>query len=315
MESFTNERIGQKVRKALPPAGSCRSDQEIIQAVAERLGAGWSYAGETDVMQEIAQTRPGYAAVSTAALAQSQPLWVCPTAQAETDARPPAPVPLPSYAYVEAPTEAPRPYILLTGTVREHHGTGVRSRRSEGLSSLRPVAEVQMNPADAATLGLSDGDQVRVSTAADRIIELPLKRHRPYARGRGVRAGLLAGAGGHASSGTTPHRPGPRDGGTGGRVGNRRPIRACGPAEPQARMGVRGRHSPATCRLPPRPEPLDRVDDRATRSSPPQSGRRPGRGRGDATREYNFRAGIKIRSALAINKDLLENFAPAAPSR
>jgi anaerobic selenocysteine-containing dehydrogenase len=53
--------------------------------------------------------------------------------------------------------------MLLTGTAREHHATGVRTRRAPGITKLAPEALLQINPADAAGLGVAEGDMVKVS--------------------------------------------------------------------------------------------------------------------------------------------------------
>ena len=41
--------------------------------------------------------------------------------------------------------------LLLTGSVKEHHATGVRTRRSPGSTNLVPEARLEINPADAAS--------------------------------------------------------------------------------------------------------------------------------------------------------------------
>ncbi len=68
--------------------------------------------------------------------------------------------------------DADYPLVLLTGCVLEHHGTGVRSRRSAGLTSLVDEARLEINPADASTLGIADGDRVKVVGRTAAAIEL-----------------------------------------------------------------------------------------------------------------------------------------------
>jgi predicted molibdopterin-dependent oxidoreductase YjgC len=64
------------------------------------------------------------------------------------------------------------PLTLLTGSVKEHHGTGVRTRRSGGSSRLVAEARLEMNPTDASALGVLDGDRVRVSAEAGGELEM-----------------------------------------------------------------------------------------------------------------------------------------------
>jgi predicted molibdopterin-dependent oxidoreductase YjgC len=63
--------------------------------------------------------------------------------------------------------------VLLTGSVLEHHGTGVRSRRSPGLTKLVEEARLEINPVDAERLGVADGDRLRVVGRTLAAIELP----------------------------------------------------------------------------------------------------------------------------------------------
>ena len=52
--------------------------------------------------------------------------------------------------------------MLTTERSLYHYHTGTMTRRVAGLNVLRPTELVEMNPADAAALGLSDGETVRV---------------------------------------------------------------------------------------------------------------------------------------------------------
>ena len=54
------------------------------------------------------------------------------------------------------------PLALITGTVRAHHGTGDRTRRSSGLTQLVAEASLEINADDAKKIGIADGDRVRV---------------------------------------------------------------------------------------------------------------------------------------------------------
>ncbi|NNM74047.1 nitrate reductase [Enterovirga aerilata] len=58
------------------------------------------------------------------------------------------------------------PFWLNTGRVRDHWHTMTRTGKSPRLGSHRPVPFVEVNPADAARLGLSAGDLARVSTTS-----------------------------------------------------------------------------------------------------------------------------------------------------
>ena len=54
--------------------------------------------------------------------------------------------------------------MLDTGRMLEHWHTGSMTRRSYALDAIAPKALVFMHPADAAELGLADGDLARASS-------------------------------------------------------------------------------------------------------------------------------------------------------
>ncbi|WP_157448716.1 formate dehydrogenase subunit alpha [Deinococcus peraridilitoris] len=63
--TFTNtERRIQRLYRALEPLGQSKPDWEIIQAVANALGAGWNYQHPSEIMDEIASLVPLYAGVT-----------------------------------------------------------------------------------------------------------------------------------------------------------------------------------------------------------------------------------------------------------
>jgi predicted molibdopterin-dependent oxidoreductase YjgC len=54
--------------------------------------------------------------------------------------------------------------VLTTGRVLYHYHGGTMSRRSKGLEEICPEAKVELNPLDARTLNVGDGDLVKVSS-------------------------------------------------------------------------------------------------------------------------------------------------------
>jgi len=53
--------------------------------------------------------------------------------------------------------------VLNTGRLLEHWHTGTMTRRAKALDTIEPEAFVAIHPADAAQLGVSDGQRVKVS--------------------------------------------------------------------------------------------------------------------------------------------------------
>lgn len=75
----------------------------------------------------------------------------------------------------EPPPERPDsdyPFWLCTGRVLEHWHTGSMTRRVRQLHAAMPNAYVELNPSDAARLGIVTGDMVRITSRRGKI-ELP----------------------------------------------------------------------------------------------------------------------------------------------
>ena len=61
------------------------------------------------------------------------------------------------------------PLVLTTERSLFHFHTGTVTRKVKGLNQLRGEEFTEMNPEDAARLGISDGDTVRVSSRRGQI--------------------------------------------------------------------------------------------------------------------------------------------------
>ena len=182
--TFTNtERFVQRVRAAVPALGESLPDWKIVQSLANTLGADWAYATPADAMREISEIVPTYKGVCYGKIEQAGVQQPCLAPEC----------PGMSILYVEgfdkgkatfsavekgvAPTitGADFGFTLLTGSIREHHGTGVRTRRSAGLTNLVAEARLQINPGDAAGLGVTDGEKVKVVGRDGMSLEAPVR--------------------------------------------------------------------------------------------------------------------------------------------
>jgi len=167
----TDRRV-QLVRQAVPPIGDSKADWVIICELAQRMGArGFDYASPAQIMEEIASLTPIYAGVSYQRLEEQGFLqWPCRTAE---DVGTP-------YLHEgqftrglgkmhvvehQDPAEMPDdeyPFMLTTGRNMFHFHTGSMTRRSAKLEQESPEGYVEVNPEDAAELGVSDGEQVKL---------------------------------------------------------------------------------------------------------------------------------------------------------
>jgi formate dehydrogenase major subunit/formate dehydrogenase alpha subunit len=170
--TFSNtERRVQRVRKAIEPLAG-KADWEVIAEILTRMGYPHEYCSASDIFDEIAKVTPQYAGISYSRLEQGSLQWPCPTADH------PGTVYLHSGKFsrglgkftaldFEPPAELPDeefPFVLNTGRRLYHYHTGTMSRRAKGLSAIYGEESIEINPADACRLSISNGDMVKVSS-------------------------------------------------------------------------------------------------------------------------------------------------------
>ena len=173
-------RVLRRRRVVDPPAG-VRSDIEILCALAGRLGAkeGFSFAGPTDVFDELRRATAGaaadYAGITYERLDAGDVLhWPCPSTDhpgtprlfAERFAHPDGKARMVAVSYRPSaePVDAEYPVWFTTGRHREHYNTGNQTRRLKGLAERRPEARLQVHPTLARAMNLREGDWVTVES-------------------------------------------------------------------------------------------------------------------------------------------------------
>lgn len=169
----TDRRI-QLSRKVIEPLGQSRADWEILCELGRRLGSkGFDFRSPAQIMDEIASVTPIYGGVNYDRLEELGSLqWPCPTNDH------------PGTRYLhkgrfshgigrfvpvhfKEPDELPDeqyPFVLTTGRVMFHWHTGSMTRRSEKLHQEVPEGYVEINPEDAARLGIGKSSWVRISS-------------------------------------------------------------------------------------------------------------------------------------------------------
>jgi len=156
--TFTNsEGHVQAVRQAINPIGDSRPDWEMLSAVSVLMGAPLEYGDTREILKEIRSIIPGYGLlgptptspkVDQAALNR----YLAEGAAADMAAR---------YALRQVPKTDATPLTLMFTQSLFH--SGKLSTRSKGLLQLQQDGCLSINPADAAKLGLADGEKVQVS--------------------------------------------------------------------------------------------------------------------------------------------------------
>jgi formate dehydrogenase major subunit len=192
--TYTNtDRRVQLGRQVLDTPGQARVDWEVVQDIANRIGLNWRYTSPRDIFEEMVSVIPSYRNLSYDNLGPSGKLYPNPdpehsdgtvvmfTDRFNTDDGLAHLVPAEWLPAKELPDEE-YPFVLNTGRMLEHWHTGSMTRRSYALDAIAPEALVFVHPADAAELGLADGDMARVSSRRG-TIELAVKVSGREARG------------------------------------------------------------------------------------------------------------------------------------
>lgn len=172
--TFMNaERRIQRVRAALPPAGSSKPDWQIVAEIARAMGApGFEYRNAEDIWNEVRALCDGARGMSYARLEARGLQWPCPdethpgtTLLHRERGALDRPVPLRCIEFRPTPENASEsfPFELITGRTLYQFNTGTMTRRTRN-NELRPTDTLDVGPRDAARLGLADGDRVRVTS-------------------------------------------------------------------------------------------------------------------------------------------------------
>ena len=173
--TFTStERRIQRLYKVFEPLGESRPDWKIIQEIANRLGAGWSYEHPSQIYAEIAPLTPLMAGVTYERLEGYKSLqW--PIAEDGNDQ------PLLYARQFKLPggkaTFFPVPWTeptdqqdaefdlhLNNGRLLEHFHEGNMTYRTEGIREKTPCTFVEVSPELAAERGIQTGSWVQLTS-------------------------------------------------------------------------------------------------------------------------------------------------------
>jgi len=172
--TFVNtERRVQRVRQAIEPIGDSRPDWWITCQLAKTMGGkGFDFESPSEIFDEISALTPSYGGISYQRLERESLQWPCPTPEhpgtpflhqgifsrgkgkfLPLEYKPPAELPDDLY-----------PLILTTERSLYHFHTSTMTRKVKGLNKLRKEELIEINPADAESLGVSDRQMVKVSS-------------------------------------------------------------------------------------------------------------------------------------------------------
>ena len=177
--TFTNtERRVQRVRKAVEPPGEAKDDLTILCMLAEKFGVKYSNNPE-EVFEEIRKVTPQYAGITYKKIEELDGVcWPCPD-----EDHPGTPIlhvgkiargkglltPIENKEPAEKPDKE-YPFILTTGRRYEHFHTATMTKRSKVLTYYLSQPALEINPKDAAKLGINNGDKIKVSSRRGSIV-------------------------------------------------------------------------------------------------------------------------------------------------
>jgi predicted molibdopterin-dependent oxidoreductase YjgC len=177
-----SERRVQRVRAALKPPGDARDELWIVAELARRMGCEWQTPTPEEAWNEVRTLAPHmFGGMTYARLEELDGIqWPCPD-----EAHPgalflhgrlwddPRGGPAAAFSPVkfEPPVETPDaeyPFQLTTGRRLDSYNTGVQS---VGYASpLRRREALDLSPEDAASIGVSEGNMVRVTSRRGSVV-------------------------------------------------------------------------------------------------------------------------------------------------
>ena len=178
--TFVNtERRIQRLYKALEPLGNSLPDWQILQLIANKLGAKWNYAHPSDVMVEVARLTPILAGVTYERLEGFKSLqWPVakdgtdtPWCYKETFPFPDGKANFHPLSFVPPSEEVSEEFDLHlnNGRLLEHFEQGSMTYRSPGIRAITPENFVEVSPELAEERGLTSGRYVQLTSPYGRV--------------------------------------------------------------------------------------------------------------------------------------------------
>jgi formate dehydrogenase alpha subunit len=171
--TFTcSERRVQRVRKAIDPPGEAKADWQIFCELSHRMGYEMPYSHPEEIFNEVTQLMPQYAGITYDRIEKVGLQWPVPSLEHSG-----TPV-LHIGKFTQGkglfipedytpPTEMPDDeYPLILTTIREtpQYNFGSMTRKTPEIEALCPEAFAEINPEDAARLGIVDLETVEISS-------------------------------------------------------------------------------------------------------------------------------------------------------
>ncbi|CAN5414045.1 formate dehydrogenase subunit alpha [soil metagenome] len=174
--TFTStERRIQRIYEVMEPLGESKPDWEILQLIANRMGAKWRYSHPSQIMDEVARLTPLFAGVSYEKLeGYGSQQWPVHADGTDTPLLFTEGFPFPDgkarfypVEYVPPSEEMNATYDLHlnNGRLLEHFEQGSMTYRTKGIQEMTPTNFVEVSPELAAERGITSGRHVQIKSA------------------------------------------------------------------------------------------------------------------------------------------------------
>jgi predicted molibdopterin-dependent oxidoreductase YjgC len=168
----------QRVRKAIEPLGEAKQDWQIISSVAQRMGArGFEYSSPEAIFEEMRELTPIYQGITYEKIEKDGIQWPCRSAEDKGTSflhrdqfskGKGSFFPIP-YRKPAEQVDEEFPFWLTTGRMGFHYHTRTMTGVSPSLQKEAEEGFMEMNPFDAARMGIEEGEQVSVISRRGKI--------------------------------------------------------------------------------------------------------------------------------------------------
>jgi len=167
----TTDRRVQRVRQAIPPLGEAKTDSEIICKIAQSLGGqDFTYSCAAEIFREMAELTPIYQGISYEKIEKDGIQWPCRNSedkgtlflhkdQFSKGKGTFFPI---SYKQPAEQADEEFPFWLTTGRIGFQYHTRTMTGVSPSLQKEAEEGYLEINPFDAAQLGVDENERVKV---------------------------------------------------------------------------------------------------------------------------------------------------------
>jgi formate dehydrogenase alpha subunit len=171
--TFTcTERRVQRVRKAVEPPGEARPDWQIFCELSRKMGYDMGYSSAEDVFEEVRKLLPQYAGITYGRIEQEGLQWPVPTEDhpgtpvlhTKTFTRGKGLFVAEEYIPPREPVSEEYPMLFTTGREYARYNFSSMTGKTPEIDTIAPECLAEINPADAARMGVKEGSRVRITS-------------------------------------------------------------------------------------------------------------------------------------------------------